>query len=107
MYVYGGFDDPNNMDDMYNPSKQYISQLTGTQLTVVGTLPSYFNLEFEKISVNQLGGACSTMGNSFVFLCFFMEKDECYRAENPLGEFMAIQKSNYHHWSTQTSASDS
>lgn len=90
LYIYGGRVDPDRV-----MSDHQISRLEGTELKVRGKLP--FKILF---------GDCTTMGYRFVFLCF-AQKDECYRADNPLESFQAIDNSLHPHKNGRISASDS
>ena len=80
-----------------------ISRLNGTKLETVGKIQRW-----EDGALLKHQGACSTMGDKFVFLCFNkFEDDQCKRADNPLGPFRKIPKSEHKHVGTKTAASES
>ena len=80
MYVFGGY-----------VKRRQISQVSGCGLDRVGTLGFDFYT-----------GAC-TVFKSQVLLCFDRTRNEgrvCRVAKSPTGSFSKIQKSNYHHYTT-------
>ena len=93
LFVFGG----------ENKRKQ-ISRLSGYKLERVG------NLTFK-----HYDGACSVMGNEYIFLCFSAPSADtgmddylqCRRSTGPLKEFSELDFSIQYHMMIQTSCSDS
>ena len=81
MYVYGGWIE-----------KRQISQISGCSIKRIGTLP-----------FNFFAGACTSIRNKFILLCFDIWEDEgkiCRMGQNPTGIFTKTKESNIYHYST-------
>lgn len=88
MYIYGG-----------HSERRQISRLEKLKLKRVGHL-----------LFDHQNGACSAMGNDYIFLCFsFTDNDEnkCRQAESPRGQFTEIPLATRNHLWAPTAASDS
>ena len=91
MYVFGMY-----IRSFGHKYKQ-ISRLDGYQMNSVGEL-----------NFDHYDGACSTMNDQFIFLCFSQyEPHKCRRATDPLGNFTEISQPNMNHLDTRISASRS
>ena len=76
-----------------------MSRLDGTELTVVK--------ELDDPSIYKMQGSCSTMSNEFVFVCFALEANLCFRADSPLGKFDPLEPSHNSHEDGAISTSES
>ena len=90
LFIFGGKNEP-----------RQISQLTGYNLERVG------NLTFD-----HEDGSCSNMANEYVFLCFTnldysSDSKLCRRSTGPLEQFSELAASEYDHYASKTSCSDS
>ena len=86
-YIFGG-----------QSSNRAISELSGTQLKKIGSL-----------SINFEYGACATMNDQKIFLCFhyYGNGKQCWTGISVLGEFVQIDQSNHAHKRTRISSSHS
>ena len=85
-YIFGGATE-----------KRQISRLVAHKLTRIGAL-----------SFDFLGGACTQMDSSLIFLCFSAyQGKQCWKSADPMGHFSVISKSKTDHQYTQISASKS
>ena len=74
--------------------KRQISEVTSCGLNRIGTL-----------SFDLREGACANMNDQTIFLCFDWDSTEvCRSGDGPLGAFMKIVESHFHHYSTRTTA---
>ena len=80
MHVFGG-----GVGISYDNNRK-ISRLDGKHLKRIGDLPFDFML-----------GACATMNNEIIFLCFEYDVEKaCRRASNPLGSFKTYYAGDQH-----------
>ena len=86
-FVFGG-----------SSQKRQISQIVGCELKRVGSL-----------AFDHYFGACTTVGNSLIYLCFNYESGDykkCRMATSPMGQFEEINPSTDDHEYTRIAASD-
>ena len=85
-YIFGGW-----------TKRRQISRISGYKLERLDDLP-----------FDHYVGACSVIGDQFVFLCFDLyDANQCRRSTGPLEHFSVITPSTHRHRYAHTSNSDS